>query len=248
MNKYLLPLLFSLCFFLQACSDNPTTAIAMEVPPQLRAVNDSNVIADLSIDAGPPTRITFTDSSAKTVYLSSIMPDQQYDYAIDWFELIDGVQLPLSRQTGVFTLSQDNSTANLDGVHLTSYDEDGDLIENLTERQNGTCPWMSCDSSGNLTDPNGVVTVSLSNDETMTYQGAGQWVESASTLPEMQFFWRTVRITRTSIFLEDMNRCTSCSPFRSWLMEIDLSRGRVMFSYNEEDDAYFQLYDIEGIE
>jgi hypothetical protein len=220
----------------------------MEVPTQLRAVNDSNVVADLSIDEGPATRITFTDSSAKTVYLSSIMPDQSYEYTVEWYELIDGVELPLSRQTGVFTVSQDDSTANLNGDHVTDYDDDGDSTGNLTERQNGTCPWVSCDVNGNLSDPSSVMTVSLSNDETMTYQGAGQWVETATITPEDEFFWRTVRITRTSIFLEDINRCTICSPFRSWLMEIDLSKGHVMFSYNEEDDDYFKLYDIDGIE
>ena len=248
MRKHIIYFVLGLSCVLQGCSENPPTHLTVEMPLLLRAVVNNNVVADITIDSEPAVRVSFSNASPKTVTLTSIVPDQSHVYTVDWYEVVDGVELQLSQQNGVLSVSQSNPTVNLNSEHFTGYDVDGDFVENLTERRNGDCPWVTCDIDGSLTDPSTIMTVSLSNNETMTFNGGNQWTESALTTVGRNFSWRTVRISRTSIFLQDLERCTTCAPARNWLMEIDLSLGHVLFSYNEEDDAYFKLYDIEGIE
>lgn len=250
MKKYIVFLGLGFASFLQACSENSTAQLELklQVPPQLRSVNYNQMMADVLIGSGPPQRVTFNSSSAKTLTISSIVPNQTYDYEVSWFEIIDGVELQLSSQTGELLVSESAPTANLNADHDTDYDADNDQIENLTERRNGDCPWVSCDESGNLVDLKDVVIVSMSNGGTITYTGSGQWAETIVN-EAGQHNYDTTQITRSSIFLEDVNRCNVCeSPFRGYLIEIDLSQGDINFSYNEQDDAYFKIYDVVDVE
>lgn len=247
MKKYFIFLGLGFASFLQACSENSTTQLELQVPPQLRSVNYNYIVADVSIDSGSLQRVTFESSSAKTLTISSIVPGLTYDYMVSWFEIIDGVELQLSSQTGELSVSERNPIANLSANHNTNYDADNDGIENLTERRNGTCPWVSCNQNGYLVDPNNVVTVSTSNGRTITLTGSDQWAQTIVNEAGKNDF-ETTQITRSTIFMEEMNRCNVCEPFRDFLLKIDLSQGDIQFIYNEQDDAYIKKYDIADVE
>jgi len=140
MNRFVATLIIILCTTLSACSNNEATQLTLDASQLTKAVNHSNVIAYVTIDSGPATRVTFEDASAKTIVIDAINPDQRHDYTVAWHEWIDGVELVLSRQNGELTVTTDNPTANLNSEHITAFDSDGDGAENLTERKNGTCP------------------------------------------------------------------------------------------------------------
>jgi len=99
-----------------------------------------------------------------------------------------------------------------------------------------------------LVNPADVLNVLLSNGENVTYQGSSQWQESNAAAGQSAFQWRTLRNTRSSVFLEDLSRCNVCEPYRGFLMELDFANGDVLFNYNETaSEEYIKIYGIQDV-
>jgi len=221
------------CIVLQACDSNHSSSSAnmmIELPAFTKTVDASNIVADVYNGTGFVSRVEFSDASPRTIPLTNIAADRNYSISIDWFEIIDGVELQLSRQTDNFTPTLNNPNININSEHNTNFTNDNDLTKNIDERKNGTCPWIACTQDGFLIDPLSVATITLSNNKAgLVYEGDRRW---ASTLENKL---RVLSTTRTSILLESDVFCVTCDPFRGVKILLDFSIGEVRVNNNESD-------------
>jgi len=235
MNKLLFFIVLSISLALQACSNDQSQAVAMTLdkPVLTKAINSSNIAAELYFDGTFDQTIYFDDASAKTITFDLVSPDQSIDVLIYWYEEIDDTFLLLSRQTGNFLVTPNNPNININSEHFTSFDWDGDRASNISERRNGTCPYLACDQNGFLIKPDDVSTIELEdNFSDIVFNGGDSWATNGKAL-------RTIGKSRSNITLEYLTECVSCNPFRGIQVKLSLATRSVSINTNENDDSEF---------
>jgi len=239
MKKLLLLGVFGVNLLLQACDTGQGQPVKMtlEKPQLVKAIESSNIVADLYFDDVFDQRISFDSAEARTIGFDQVRPDTTISIQVNWYEVIDNTSLLLSRQTGSFLVTPANPNININSEHYTAFDWDGDGATNIAERRNGTCPYLTCDENGFLVDPSSISTIRLSEPFTdFVYNGGDQWSYNGTTL-------RTIRIARNAITMESLDQCTTCDPFRGLQVRIFLSTRNLYLNSNENDESEFVLQD-----
>jgi len=129
-------------------SDNQQLKLrAPERMHNARALQYSEIYAEVSINDSAMQTIEFTINSPKQVSVTGVRLDENNTVLIDWFETFEGLPLLLARQQGDFFGDSETLSANADFTYDYNFDDDGDEITNITEREEGTCPRISCSST-----------------------------------------------------------------------------------------------------
>ena len=110
---------------------------------QISALEQTTLFVDINMNNGATQNIAVPPGVFPSVSVSGIIPNASNSIEIRWYEVLNGVEINLSRQTQSF-MSGGNVIIN--AVHIfDQYDNDNDGIPNLTERLNGTCVWSMTD-------------------------------------------------------------------------------------------------------
>ena len=246
----------ALISLLSACSgsdssSNTLTEVQLPEPiRQIAAIRYTDLFADILVDETEPQTFQLSTSESVVVHLSDIVPGMSHDIQIEWYEITDGVRLNLATQSGSFLATQ-GSTFSVPYV-TAGFDADNDGISNFRERVNDTCPWIQCASDGrSLLNPLVALVVNMAPVgnlvQSFTRGADDQWQESGTT-DNLTFNWSAASYSRTSIHLQDNERCIVCDPFQPYLLEINLANGTVIFDYNDGEQEPFLLYEIENVE
>jgi len=131
--------------------------IELNKPEKLRtafAVVYSSVFAEVEINAGEKQLIYFDNNVAQSKTVVGVSLDVNNTISIIWYEDFEGSPLELARQEGVFFADSQTQSANIDLPYDFSADDNSNGTNNISERENGTCPRTSCNDSDLAIDQN----------------------------------------------------------------------------------------------
>ncbi len=226
---------------LTGCNSGESTPVTIYPDERIRhisAVDYSSLLASVSFNSGVALEISFASAEPRTVGFTNINQGMFNDYEIVWYELINGVRLTIASQSGQFLADSGGAGSTLSSNYSFAYDSNRNGLTNMTERENGTCPWVACNEQGELLDPQEVTEI-ISNDVNfvLTKVGPREWLETVDTSGPHD--WILSEYTTTSILLHDSTR--------NFWFDVDLSAGEVRVQDSPENE-FRRLYIINGVQ
>jgi len=144
--------LVALTFLLLSCDGgndkNHYSPLEIQLPETIRqimALNDNEMVLEISVNARPDQFFRFSSGTSSFVAaVEGIAVGQPNSVSLTWIEVYNGFEIEISTQDQTF-FAEGDTLINAPHVH-TQYDYDNDSMSNYDERQAGTCVWSASEN------------------------------------------------------------------------------------------------------
>lgn len=211
---------------LAGCSNPDGEGLITAQPPDSL---DGNLFARVFINDGPAQTFYWPDAeTTQKISVTGIVRGQENTIRIEWYEIFESINLPLSVQSGSALIGTTDNNLKPVFPHISDiYDYDQDGYSNLEERRTGTCPLQTCSSPPNAPT---VMTIAggtfvMGTNDTEAPAGSGDPAPQSDERPAHTVTISTFEITESEVTRASWKLCVnsgSCSqPIDpTWLPDI----------------------------